>query len=218
MSQAAQDIACPVCGSELTLAQLFAHEDTQRAFARLASVSVPLGARVLRYCTLFAPPKTRLTLAKQVRLILALLPDLERAAIDHKGREWAVPLSVWAQAIDQMLASRDVGRLELPMKGHAYLYSILVALANRVEASAEAQTEAAKLHRSADGSASPVQVRGQALPVGQLLRQALDGRDPALAKRDADDANAAAMPPAVRERLAQLRRSAPTPPTDKPTA
>ena len=53
-----QDIACPVCGTELTLAQLFANEDTQRAFARLASVSIPLGSRVLQYCTLFAPAKT----------------------------------------------------------------------------------------------------------------------------------------------------------------
>ena len=218
MSQAVPDIACPVCGTELTLAQLFSHEETQRAFSRLASVSVPLGARVLRYCALFAPPKTRLTVAKQVKLILALLPDLERGAIDHKGREWAVPLSIWAQAIDQMLASRDVGRLELPMKGHAYLYSILVGLANKVEASSEAKAEAAKLHRVADGSASPVQVRGQALQVGQVLHQALDGRDPALAKRDADDANAAAIPPAVRARLAELRRSTPIPPTDKPTA
>lgn len=141
-----QDIACPVCGTELTLAQLFANEDTQRAFARLASVSIPLGSRVLQYCTLFAPAKTRLTLPKQIKLILTLLPDMERQAITHRGRDWSVPLSCWAQAIDQMLVARDMGKLDLPMKGHGYLYSILVSLADKVEAVAEVRTEAAKRH------------------------------------------------------------------------
>ena len=99
---------------------LFAHEQDQRALARLASVSIPLGARVLQYLALFTPPKQRLTSAKKIKLILQLLPDLERQAITHKGRDWEAPLAAWAQAIDQMLAARDAQRLELPMKGHGY--------------------------------------------------------------------------------------------------
>lgn len=203
-----QDIACPVCGTELTLAQLFAHEDTQRAFARLAGVSIPLGARVLQYATLFAPPKTRLTVPKQVKLILAMLPDLERRAITHRGRDWAVPLSCWAQAIDQMLAARDMGKLDLPMKGHAYLYSILVSLADKVEAGAEAQSEA---QRRTAPPAATFQVRGEAMPMGQALAQVFGGRDPALAKLDADNAKAAPMPDTVRTKLAALRRGTANP-------
>lgn len=202
MSQ--QDIACPVCGTELTLAQIFSSEDTQRAFARLASVSIPLGSRVLQYCTLFAPPKTRLTLPKQVKVILTLLPDLERQVITHKGREWAAPLASWAQAIDQMLTARDTGKLELPMKGHGYLYSILVSLADKVEARAEAQTEAAA--RTAPRQ-DTVQVRGQALPIGAALHTVYGNRDPALSKLDADAKQAAPMPAALRERIASLRGS-----------
>ncbi len=116
------DLSCPTCGSELDLAVLFAHEQDQRALARLASVSIPLGARVLQYLALFTPPKQRLTSAKKIKLILQLLPDLERQAITHKGRDWEAPLAAWAQAIDQMLAARDAQRLELPMKGHGYLF------------------------------------------------------------------------------------------------
>ena len=136
--------ACPVCGTELTMAQLFSNEETQRAVARLAAVSMPLGARVLQYCTLFAPAKTRLTVPKQVKIMLQLLPDLERRAITHKGREWAMPLDAWAAGFDQMLAMRDAGRLELPMSGHGYLYAILVGLADKQEGRAEAQLEAAR--------------------------------------------------------------------------
>lgn len=135
------DLSCPTCGSELDLAVLFAHEQDQRALARLASVSIPLGARVLQYLALFTPPKQRLTSAKKIKLILQLLPDLERQAITHKGRDWEAPLAAWAQAIDQMLAARDAQRLELPMKGHGYLYAILAGMADKHEASAEQQRE-----------------------------------------------------------------------------
>lgn len=197
-----QDIACPVCGTELTLAQLFANEDTQRAFARLASVSIPLGSRVLQYCTLFAPAKTRLTLPKQIKLIQSLLPDLERQAITHRGRDWAVPLSCWAQGIDQMLTARDMDKLDLPMKGHAYLYSILMSLADKVEASDEQRREAGARQIP---NAATYQVRGQAMPMGQALQQVFGGRDPALAKIDADSARAVPMPADVRARLRDMR-------------
>ena len=131
------DLSCPVCGTELDLAVLFSHEGDQRAMARLAEVSIPLGARVLQYVGLFTSHKQRLTAAKKIKLILQLLPDLERQAITYKGRDWAAPLSAWAMAIDQMLAARDAQRLELPMKGHGYLYAILAGMADKHEGQAE---------------------------------------------------------------------------------
>lgn len=135
------DLSCPVCGTELDLAVLFAHEGDQRAIARLAAVSIPLGARLLQYIALFTPPKQRLTAAKKIKLILQLLPDLEREAISWKGRDWPAPLSAWAMAIDQMLAARDAQRLELPMKGHGYLFAILAGMADKHEDQAERQRE-----------------------------------------------------------------------------
>lgn len=135
------DLSCPVCGTELDLAVLFSHEHDQRALARLASVSIPLGSRVLQYLALFTPPKQRLTAAKKIKLLLQLLPDLEREAINWKGRDWPAPRTAWAMAIDQMLAARDAQRLELPMKGHGYLYAILAGMADKHEDQAERQRE-----------------------------------------------------------------------------
>lgn len=194
------DLSCPVCGTELDVSTLFAHEDHQRAFARLASVSIPLGARVLQYIGLFTPPKQRLTAAKKIKLLLQLLPDLERQAIQHKGREWVAPLQAWSAAFDQMLASRDAGRLELPMKGHGYLYSVLAGLANQHEARAEAETEA--LRRTAP-QRDTVQVRGQAVAIANVLK------DPALAAIEESSRQAAPMPPEVRQRLQQLKGGRP---------
>ena len=135
------DLSCPACGSELDLAVLFANEHDQRALARLVSVGIPMGTRVLQYVALFTPPKQRLTAAKKIKLILQLLPDLERQSITYKGRDWPAPRTAWAMAIDQMLAARDAQRLELPMKGHGYLFAILAGMADKFEGQAEQQRE-----------------------------------------------------------------------------
>ena len=197
------DLNCPVCGAGLSLDHLFVDADNRAAVARLIAVALPLGGPLLQYTRLFSPPKTALTQRKQVRIILQLLPDLERGAITHRGRDWAVPLSVWAQGIDQMLQARDAGRLELPMKGHGYLYAILTSLADKQEAVAEATTEAAKRHPV---NAATYQVRGQSMPMGQALSQVFGGVTPALAKLDAEKGHEAPMPPELRAQLAALKK------------
>lgn len=196
------DFTCPTCGTELDITTLFAHETDQRALSRLAAVSIPLGARVLQYVALFTPPKQRLTAAKKIKLLLQLLPDLERQVINHKGREWAAPLNAWALAIDQMLSSRDAGRLELPMKGHGYLYSVLASMADRHEASAEAQAETA---RRTGPNRDTVTVRGQALSIGTALQVQYAGKDPALAAIEESSRQAAPIPPEIRARMQQLK-------------
>lgn len=207
MNKAPDNIACPICGTELTPAQLFAHEATQHAFERMIAVSVPVGAQVTSYITFFSPPKTRLTIAKQVKVILQLLPDLERQTITHKGREWAAPLTAWSTAIEQMEAARVAGRLELPLSGHGYLYAILAGMADKHEARAERQSEA---ERRGPPRQDTVQVRGQSMSIGQGLDVVYGRVDPALAKLDADAKQRAPIPPEVRAEMDRLRKVPPT--------
>ena len=200
------DITCPACGAEFDLTVAFSCEEERRAFARLASVSIPLGTRVLKYIALFTPPKQRLTSAKKLKLLMQLLPDLERKVITHKGRDWTAPLDAWAQAIDQMLASRDAQRLELPMKGHGYLYAVLAGMADKHEAAQEAKREEdARLRPRRD----TVQVRGQALEIGAALGVVYGGKDPALAAIEQSKRNAAPIPAHLRERMQQIKRGQP---------
>lgn len=176
-------LSCPVCGTELTPAQLFAHEAAQHAFEQMVALSVPIGARVLAYVTMFAPPVTRLTVPKQVKLVLQLLPDLQRQAITHKGRDWRVPLQLWEAGIAQLEAARAAGKLALPLSGHGYLYTVLAALAEK------------------QGAAAPEVASAPPSPLANR-----DDRDPALKKLDEDNARASAMPEAVRKRLAAFKR------------
>jgi len=162
------DLACPVCGTTLSMEHLLVNADDRAAVMRLLAISTPLGAAVGQYTRLFEPPKSRLSMRKQVRLVLQLLPDIERRAITHRGRDWAVPLNLWEAGIDQMLAARDAGKLALPMTGHKYLYAILVSLADKAEGVAEAQTEAAKRHPVA-----PAQGASQPAAMPDYVRAAL---------------------------------------------
>ncbi len=141
MSPSLENLTCPVCSATLNFEQIASRLEADRTFDRLIAVSVPLGNIVLQYLTLVTPAKQRLTNGKKLKLILQLLPDLERRAITHKGRDWSAPLPLWAAAIEQMLSARANDRLTLPMTGHTYLYSILAAQADKQEGTAEQQRE-----------------------------------------------------------------------------
>ena len=135
------DLSCPVCGAEFDLAVLFKSEESRKTFERLTASCSPLRDRLAQYAALAKPPKHKLGTDKSLRIITTLLPDIERGAITWKGREWAAPLSAWAQAIDQMLDRRNAGTLELPMKGHGYLHAVLSSMADKHEAAAEQARE-----------------------------------------------------------------------------
>lgn len=188
------DLSCPACGSEFDLATAFASEEDRQALARLVAVSVPMGARVLQYIGLHTPAKQRLTSAKKIKLILQLLPDLERQAVAHKGRDWSVPLTVWAAAIDQLLAQRAAGRLELPLKGHGYLYAVLAGMADKVGEQAEQQRDQELRHAVRPNAGVPVD-----------LSRLANTQDPALAALQERDRQATPMPEEIRQRLATLR-------------
>lgn len=198
VGKGAPSICCPVCSAELTIEQLFAHAEDRQAFARLATLSLPLGSKVLQYISLFAPAKNRMAIARKVKLIEELLPDVARGAIERKGREWKTSHDDWRTAIDRLLSARDAGKLSLPLTSHAYLYETLLSLTDKVERVKEATRERDLRDRRPVG----------AQPGPTLLSAAID---PALAKIDKDNSRAVPMPAAVRERIAELRLSTTSP-------
>ena len=199
------DISCPVCGAGFDLAVAFACDEERAAYSRLVALASPLRARLAQYLALHKPLKQRLTPPKAQRLLQPLFADIERGAIAHKGRDWAAPTEAWHTAIDQMLERRAAGTLELPLKGHGYLYAVLAGMADKTEAAHEARREEdARLRPRRD----TVQVRGQALEIGAALGAVYGGKDPALAAIEQRNRAAAPMPAAVRERLNQIKKGA----------
>lgn len=199
-------IACPACRYEFDLlAALEGEAERQALHALMTTVQPTVGTSLVRYTMLFRPPKSRLTFARQVVLLMQILPELQSQRVRWKGRELPVSPQDWRTAIEQMLEAAQTGRLALPVKNHNYLRAILAGMADLSEAAAAAEER----QREADKRTAPrqgtVQVHGQTLPIGEALQVAYANKDPALAKLDADAQAAAPMPDSVRARFAQLK-------------
>ena len=135
---------------------LLAHEDSRRALASLATLSLPLGKRTLQYIRLFKPATRQLGHGRVVKLIEELLPDLQRRAITHNGRDWDASLETWNIAIERVLERRDNGKLTLPLKSHGYLYEVIVGLVDKAESAVEKASEADRRARTPGADAQPV--------------------------------------------------------------
>ena len=195
------DIECPFCHGVAPLAMYVMSEEARRTFTILVGMSVPLGQRVIRYLTLFTPPKTRLTQGKQLKLIEQILPDLRRQAITVNRVEWPAPESRWSQAFERIFSMADAQRLDLPMTSHRYLYSTIQDLANKAMEQAEVQAEQDKRTAPQRGT---VQVRGQAMSIGEGLQVMYGGKDPALADMAERGRQAAKPSDEIRQRIAQI--------------
>jgi hypothetical protein len=164
-------VSCPACNAELSLDVLLANEEARAAMARLATASLPLGGLVLRYLALFRPPKRRLSIERMTSLLLELLPDIERGAVTRKGRDWPADVDCWRSALETMLAYRDAGKLTLPLASHAYLYEVILGLADKQEAAEEREREAGRKARPSVASlAAPVEATVAVAPVVQPVR------------------------------------------------
>ena len=201
---------CPCCGATSSLDVLVTHEDARAALAAAFGVSKPLGSALVRYLALFRPAIRELTMARVATLLGELQPLIDAGAIPRKGRDWPVQADDWVQAIELTLAARDAGKLTLPLTGHGYLFEVLSSIADRAERAQEEALHAERLARASAPAASvtagTVTVRGQAMSIGQGLAQVFGGRDPALAKLDADRlSQKKGMPADFKANLAALR-------------
>lgn len=201
------DLHCPCCGASLDLAVLLSSEADYQALTRLINVSIPVGRSVMQYLTLHTPTHQRLTASKKIKLVLQLLPDLERQKITSKGRDWVAPHANWVLAIDQMMGNRE--KLALPLKGHGYLHTILVGMADKAEAATEAKTEH---DRRITPERPTVTVRGQVMGMAEAFEEVYGNRDPALKAIEAHSKQAVPPSAEIRERLAALRRGSTVPP------
>ena len=150
-------LCCPSCGGEMSLDVLISNNELRRAMSDLIGKGLSVGNLLLRYVALFRPAKNRISADRYAKLIVQLLPDLERRAITHKGREWSVPTETWKAGFEAMVEKAAAGKLTLPLENHNYLYAVLVGLADKVEAKDEAEVEDQRRHeRPAGERAAPV--------------------------------------------------------------
>lgn len=143
---------CPTCGSEESLDsllhRLIDEDTTRRILAEIVTLSLPLGGKIVRYIRLHKPAKHVLRVEKIGALLQELAPDLRRGVINVNSRDWAAPVQIWSDALDEVFRAQNTGTLNLPLKGNGYLYAVITRLSNSIEASAERAREIERQQRA----------------------------------------------------------------------
>ncbi|MGS0980617.1 hypothetical protein [Burkholderia glumae] len=96
---------------------------------------------LLRYVGLFAPAKSQMSHSRIAALVNEIAPMIRTAQIERSGRVWPAPLDYWMRGFEQMLALRDLARLNLPLKSHGYLLEVIAGFTEKAEARREIHTE-----------------------------------------------------------------------------
>ena len=123
-------IRCPSCGAEMSLEAVIDNDAAAQALTLALSIT-PLGKLIVRYLALFRPAKSKLSWPRVVSLLGELMPMIESQRIERNGTLYEAPHDVWCAAIEQMLATRDAGRLQTPLKSHGYLFEVMITEAAR---------------------------------------------------------------------------------------
>lgn len=134
------NVSCPVCASVFPLEAGVNEADALRFAALIAETPKPVQKYLKDYIVLFKPLKRGLTWSRRLDLLQEIVMLTTAGVIEHRKRRYGCSPELWAQGMREMLAHID--RLELPMKGHGYLVSIVAARAAATERSSAADEHA----------------------------------------------------------------------------
>lgn len=118
-------VKCPNCGAESSLDLLIANEAAAEAVEAVFLVHGALGKALMQYLGLFRPKKSALTMNRVAKIIGEINKDIASQSIMRDGVRFDAPVESWLYAIDQMIKSRDAGKLKTPITSHGYLYEVI---------------------------------------------------------------------------------------------
>lgn len=128
-------LTCTCCGAHGSIEQFTADTDARRFMGMLLQLPPQIAPLALRYTALFRPHKRGLTWDRACSVLGELGAMVMVGAVENYGRSIPVSPDAFANAMHSMLERREA--LKLPLKGHGYLISILVANAPGEAAIAE---------------------------------------------------------------------------------
>ncbi len=133
---------CPGCGFSGDM-ESFINDAHWRA-ALLPALALPseLAPYVVQYLRLFSPAKQGLRAERAGKILVELAAQISQARVERNGVQRAAPLPLWKAGIEEVIAARDAGTLETPLKGHGYLFQVVHSLAGKAASGQQRQREA----------------------------------------------------------------------------
>lgn len=161
---------CAACGAEESLDALInriiSDQDTRVLIADVLCMSLRLGGRVVKYLRHFKPPAQQLRMKKAGRVLAELVPDMQRASIMRKGREWPAPQDAWLAGFDAVDKAAADGSLRVPLENNAYLYEVVMRLADKLEGELEQAKHNNLRHRTISATGPDMSTVTEALSAG----------------------------------------------------
>ena len=137
-------LPCPTCGAVHEWDSVVQHDYARKALTAAFALPPALQVHIARYLRLFASPQApqrALTPERYAALLQAVVADINKGAIEARGRTWSAPVASWAAAFEAVFAAVAEGRRKTPLRDHSYLYGVLVNMADQAEAKGERATE-----------------------------------------------------------------------------
>lgn len=116
---------CPACGATSSLDALLGHSDASQAFLASLSLTGELAKPLIKYLGLFRSENRDLTFERTAKLLNEIAPAIAMRQIQRHRQTFPAPVGAWIWAIETMIERRALGKLQLPLKNHAYLYEVM---------------------------------------------------------------------------------------------
>ncbi|MBU9260521.1 hypothetical protein [Burkholderia multivorans] len=139
------EVVCPNCRARMSLDVILADDSMRDIVIALADIH-PAGDTVikplLRYLGLFGPRKSQMAWGRMAALMRELVPEMRAAQVTWNGTTYAAPIDTWAAALAYAVEQAHAGKLDLPLKSHGWLRSVIASRSARAAGRAEDAREA----------------------------------------------------------------------------
>lgn len=156
-------LRCPACHAEASIEAYLGADAARGALVRALRMPAPLASLLTQYLAMFRPEKRALSFERVDALLAELFVMIDSGQVSLNRNLRAAPLALWRQGLEHMVELRSRAlevpprtNLELPLKTHGYLTTVVHGMAEKIAAATESKHEAdARKGRRDDDSARP---------------------------------------------------------------
>lgn len=125
---------CPHCGQRIAAIDAVNDDCARRLMGALSTQPLAeIAGQLLAYLQLFRPRKQALRWSRALSIAQEIGCQVGDSTIERGGRKRKASAWHWQQGIEEVLATRDAGKLDLPLKSNGYLFEVVYRLAGALD-------------------------------------------------------------------------------------
>ena len=130
---------CPCCHARFPAEAGITEKYAIQFSSIMASLPENIGPLVIQYISMFRSASRSVPWPKATAIADELSTMISSGFIERNGKKWPVSKQGWVEGLSAVIDRR--GSLDLPLKNHGYLLSILAKNSTKIAAETETRTE-----------------------------------------------------------------------------